>query len=316
MQTIEFQHTNLDEFLKQLSKLFKVKIVDKTIELPKSVGSGFYTALQLTGGIQVIINDSTYLDDFVIKRKKIDKDFFVLRFDELLENSIKEVSKSAVMLSNCRFDGIFMCPKNIRHLGVTFMFNRVWVDEFLGNDADAMNIKKFLMLKTSTFTYEALDIQYKQLISEIFTPPVDKRFAQLTIQNRLLLLLERFFTRVCFKMRDLNYEVKVSELDLERLKAVEEILLKDFSATPPGINQLAKMAAMSPSKLKSTFKEVYGTPIYQYYQKHRMNKAKAMLLSKKYNVREVGMEVGYTNLSNFAKAFKKSFDQLPSDFLN
>jgi hypothetical protein len=27
-----------------------------------------------------------------------------------------------------------------------------------------------------------------------------------------------------------------------------------------------------------------------------------MLLSKKYNVREVGMEVGYSNLSNFAKA--------------
>nr|WP_255551783.1 helix-turn-helix transcriptional regulator [Aridibaculum aurantiacum] len=75
------------------------------------------------------------------------------------------------------------------------------------------------------------------------------------------------------------------------------------------------MAAMSPSKLKNSFKEIYGMPVYQYYQKHRMNKAKAMLLSRKYSVKEVGMELGYSNLSNFAKAFKKSFDQLPSDIL-
>jgi AraC-like DNA-binding protein len=78
---------------------------------------------------------------------------------------------------------------------------------------------------------------------------------------------------------------------------------------------LARMAAMSPSKLKTSFRDVYGLPIYQYFQKHRMNKAKAMLLSQKYNVREVGIDVGFSNLSNFAKAFKKSFDQLPSDIL-
>jgi AraC-like DNA-binding protein len=76
------------------------------------------------------------------------------------------------------------------------------------------------------------------------------------------------------------------------------------------------MAVMSPSKLKNSFKEIYGLPVYQYYQKHRMNKAKAMLLSRKYSVREVGIEVGYSNLSNFAKAFRKSFDQLPSDLLS
>nr|MBP9215318.1 helix-turn-helix transcriptional regulator [Chitinophagaceae bacterium] len=91
--------------------------------------------------------------------------------------------------------------------------------------------------------------------------------------------------------------------------------LKDFSVVPPGIPKLARMAAMSPSKLKTSFRDVYGLPIYQYFQKHRMNKAKAMLLSQKYNVREVGIDVGFSNLSNFAKAFKKSFDQLPSDIL-
>ena len=97
---------------------------------------------------------------------------------------------------------------------------------------------------------------------------------------------------------------------------IEKELLKDFTSEPPGIVKLARMAAMSPSKLKSSFKEIYGLPVYQFFQKHRMNKAKSMLLSKKYNVRQVGVEVGYSNLSNFAKAFRKSFDQLPSDLLD
>jgi AraC-like DNA-binding protein len=117
-------------------------------------------------------------------------------------------------------------------------------------------------------------------------------------------------------MNDQHFDMKVSNDDIMRLQKVEQELLKDFSNAPPGISKLAKMAAMSPSKLKNTFKEIYGLPIYQYFQKHRMNKAKAMLLSNKYNVKEVGMEVGYSNLSNFAKAFKKSFDQLPSDIIS
>ena len=114
----------------------------------------------------------------------------------------------------------------------------------------------------------------------------------------------------------MHFNVKLSNEVISRLDNVERELIKDFSSMPKSIAELAKMAAMSPSKLKNSFKEIYGLPLYQYFQKKRMHKAKSMLVSRKYSVREVGMEVGYSNLSNFAKAFKKSFDQLPSDLLN
>jgi AraC-like DNA-binding protein len=153
-------------------------------------------------------------------------------------------------------------------------------------------------------------------LGEIVTNEVDAAFETLVIQNRVMLLLERFFTRIYNKMSDMHFDVKLSNEDINRLKAIEKELVKDFSVEPPGIAKLARMAAMSPSKLKNSFKEVYGLPVYQYYQKHRMNKAKAMLLSRKYTVKEVGMDLGYSNLSNFAKAFKKSFDQLPSHLLD
>jgi YesN/AraC family two-component response regulator len=47
-----------------------------------------------------------------------------------------------------------------------------------------------------------------------------------------------------------------------------------------------------------------------------MQKAKAMLLSKKYSVNQVGSEVGYSNLVNFNKAFEKTFQQLPNELIS
>jgi AraC-like DNA-binding protein len=93
---------------------------------------------------------------------------------------------------------------------------------------------------------------------------------------------------------------------------VESILVKDFSKTPPTIVDLAAYTSMSVSKLKSAFKRVYGTGIYEYYQKSRMKKARTLLATEGYTIKEVGLKMGYTNLSNFSLAFKKEFGLLPS----
>ena len=44
-----------------------------------------------------------------------------------------------------------------------------------------------------------------------------------------------------------------------------------------------------------------------------MNKAKAMLLSKKYSVKEAAYELGFSSVSNFNKSFYKIFDELPAE---
>ncbi len=43
-----------------------------------------------------------------------------------------------------------------------------------------------------------------------------------------------------------------------------------------------------------------------------MKKARLMLLSGDYSIKDVGYKLGYSNLSNFTLAFKKEFNQLPS----
>jgi len=284
--------------------------------------------VELPNGLQGIISDYTVHQKILFKRTRINKDYFTLRFDEVFipetqsDEGDQEIPsdanpiRSAVYLGSARYDWLFLSPRGTVVKGINIFFSKEWLEKFLIVESVGDLIKKYLSLKMSTFNYEPMDMEYKRLLAEIILPGVEPSFNTLVIQNRIMLLLERFFTRIYYKMSNLHFDVKLTNDDIGCIKQIAKDLVSDFLTDPPSINQLAKTAAMSPSKLKNCFKEIYGIAIYQYYQKHRMNKAKAMLLSRKYTVKDVGIEVGYSNLSNFAKAFKKSFDQLPSDLLD
>jgi AraC-like DNA-binding protein len=109
-------------------------------------------------------------------------------------------------------------------------------------------------------------------------------------------------------------KIRMNREEIEQMLKIEELLLADM-AKAPTINQLAREAAMSPSKLKKQFKDVFGQPIYEYYQKKRMQKARELLQEGNRSVKSVGIEMGFANLSNFSLAFRKEFGELPSDVI-
>lgn len=327
MLKIDFNHIDYHEMLSHYASQFKTKVKNHTLTLPKEIGEGYMKIIDLPNGLQGILSDYIVHTDLILNRTKNSHDYFTLRFDEVFIPEAFEITetnyvpvgvspvRSAVYLGSTKYDWMFYSTQGTRVKGINILFSKQWLQQFVEVESVGDIIKKYLSLKMSAFNYEPMDVEYKRILGEILNANTNSAFDKLVVQNRIMLLLERFFTRIYYKMSDTHFDVKMSNDDINSLKMVEKELLKDFTSEPPGITKLARMAAMSPSKLKSSFKEIYGLPIYQYFQKHRMNKAKSMLLSKKYNVRQVGVEVGYSNLSNFAKAFRKSFDQLPSDLL-
>jgi AraC-like DNA-binding protein len=105
----------------------------------------------------------------------------------------------------------------------------------------------------------------------------------------------------------------MNDITLKRMMQVESILTSDLAVPPPTIPDFARIAMMSETKLKNVFKAVYGLSIYEYYQKNRMLRARQLLRSKKYSVKEIGAALGFKNLSNFTIAYKKEFNVLPSE---
>ncbi|MDE0535476.1 helix-turn-helix domain-containing protein [Tenacibaculum sp. L6] len=79
------------------------------------------------------------------------------------------------------------------------------------------------------------------------------------------------------------------------------------------LNDLSGIAGMSLSKFKRLFKQVLGTTPYKYHLKNKMEKAMETLQQGNYSVSETGFLMGYSNLSQFSKAFKNHFGILPSE---
>ncbi len=254
--------------------------------------------------------DYTPKEDVLFQRKNPVNVCFFLRIDGI---GYTDASKSSVFFGNVKHETFYMATANKRNTIIRILLTEEWMDKYFANENTSDFFKKSIFHTEASYHYEFLDSEYKRLVSEMMQLQADASFANFIIQNRVMLILERFFSRVYRKFSETNLYVKASAEQLERLKVIENMLVKDVSFIPPTIAQLSKISALSTTKLKSLFKEVYGLPVYRYFQKHRMQKAKAMLLSKKYSVRETANELGYTNLKDFTKAFEKNFDQLPEE---
>lgn len=314
MINIEYSHTNLNNVFKYLTKVLRLKVKDHTGLLPATMGEGSIKLMLLKNGLQVLLFDCSMNEDVVYHRKKVNQNFYVMRIDEA--SAENHIAKSSLFFSNTNTEWYYMMPANIRMRTMHVLFSKEWLLELLMNEPKGEVLMSNVLLSGSFYHYEILDSEYKRLLKEVTHRIKDSAFEQFIIYNCAMQMLERFFTRFYKKITVEHKTIKASADELQRLKTVESEILKDFSFTPPNISQLSRMAAMSPSKLKLIFKEVFGMPVYQYYQKHRMQKGKAMLITQKYSIKQVALQLGYTHVKDFNKAFQKHFDQFPEELIN
>lgn len=98
---------------------------------------------------------------------------------------------------------------------------------------------------------------------------------------------------------------------LERAKEyMEEHFDQDLS-----VEQLAKLAELSPKYFVEVFKKTYGYSAMDYLSHVRMKKAKQLMLGTNSLLREIAHTVGYKDEFYFSRKFKKTFGIPPSQYL-
>lgn len=105
-----------------------------------------------------------------------------------------------------------------------------------------------------------------------------------------------------------------NELDVDRINMARQLIDTNLSS-PPTIAELAKQIGLNEFKLKMGFKQLYNNTIFGYSFDARMEKARIMLQSNKYQVKEIAYTIGYNNPSHFIAAFKKKFGVTPNRYL-
>lgn len=327
MIQFEFAEHSYRNIYPQLAQMLKMPFRNNRIELPSHLGKGYYELVDLGNGLEASINHYVLHKEVMSCRKKHTPPYFMLHFDELIVPEkiafkidgrlieMKGRKLATAMLTSSLFDMCYVLPATTQKRSVYVMLTREWLEENLEGINFDNFLKDYLSLRGNMLNEEPFNLAYRNYFEQLFSEEMHYPLREMHLANCIMMLVEIFFNRLMDrleKVKDSSIQ-KIRRSDLVKLMEVEHMLTADFSQAPPTIQELSKMVNLSPSKLKSAFKTVFGTGIYDYYQQNRMQKARALLLTGEYSVKEVGLKLGYSNLSNFSLAFKKQFGVLPSE---
>lgn len=79
------------------------------------------------------------------------------------------------------------------------------------------------------------------------------------------------------------------------------------------VKALSKIIGMNEFKLKRAFKQFYGTTVFNYLKRMRMQRALDLLQNTDHKVLYIAYEVGYQNPGHFARAFRDVYGINPGE---
>jgi AraC-like DNA-binding protein len=275
--------------------------------------------IQLPNGLQTLMMKINFYQDVIIKSGNTSPGDYVLNFDELEVSGVNRYShenslNSFVRLTGASFKHWETVKKNSVVQYVKILFSKEWLSNYIGLREKMSEFEKYIPVKSESADKEKLNEEYRKIINELWLVNNNDPLQNIYNNNRILILVEQYFTKMHAEMLSPKGKYKLTKEDVEILKKVE-VKLNTFTATPPSVDYFSKKYSINKGRLTQAFKQVYGISIYCYYQKQRMQKAHEIISTQNFSVKEVGEKVGYTNLSNFILAFKKHFNLDPKSLL-
>jgi AraC-type DNA-binding domain-containing proteins len=201
---------------------------------------------------------------------------------------------------------------NDRHRFVTLEFSQKHLQKQLQNcegDLDPqMRAAIFPGKETSVVSKPRLmAAQERDVVAGLTQPPVPKAAQALWYQSKALELMSHFL----FTPKDPEFFcMRQKRVARDRVERAKELLTKDL-ANPPTLEMLGQEVGCSPFYLSRIFSREVGLTIPQFLRNKRMDRAAELLRSGRYNVTEAAMEVGYSSLSHFSKAFCETIGCCP-----
>lgn len=328
MLRIDYNQTDYTKVLQTFADVMNARVKDDTLVIPQEIGNGYFKTITLSNGLQCLVSDYTLNTDLYLQRNSSNNEFYILRFDEVSISDTLMVKidddyiwetkqdRASVLLNSSLSDFATSASEGTVVRSINILLTREWLTQYLNIESLDDILKKYLPLKTRSYNFAPFDIEYRMWFNEVMGY-TDSAMKNSIIENRIMLMMEKFLNSLYQHFHQLSETdiIKIPNDEVKRLMEVESYLVKDFSIPPPPLTFLSRVAAMSTTTLKNKFKKLYGINVYEYFQKSRMQKAKALLLSRKYSIKEIGSQLGYSNLSNFATAFKKEFNRLPSQLV-
>ncbi|WHY78348.1 AraC family transcriptional regulator [Neobacillus sp. WH10] len=90
--------------------------------------------------------------------------------------------------------------------------------------------------------------------------------------------------------------------------------IRSFYNKPIKLNDIARIACLSPNHLLRTYSQIFGKTPHQHISEYRILKAKDLLRNLDFTITDITFELGFTNPVSFSKMFKQHVGVSPIQF--
>ena len=173
------------------------------------------------------------------------------------------------------------------------------------------------MVKVNDFLLDAakgvsinpsLTLQLKPLILELIEAKGTKRLIYfLELLNKMALSPEKEF------LSSIPYSLKMKGTD-NTLNKVFNYISTNFDQ-PISLEEVSKIAHLNKYAFCRYFKKITHKSFVVYLNEFRISMACKFLIKESYSISQVGFLVGYNNISNFYRQFKKIMKMTPSRYV-
>lgn len=115
---------------------------------------------------------------------------------------------------------------------------------------------------------------------------------------------------------ELGKQIADSPAKIEFIEGLNKVIVLHMSDTQFGVDVLASELNMSVDQFSRKLRAFINDTPYNIIFKARMKHAIGLMKDGRRNITEIAYEVGYKEVSNFSRAFKKHFSLTPKEYIN
>lgn len=150
--------------------------------------------------------------------------------------------------------------------------------------------------------------------NDYITKPFNFEVLHARIKNLLELqrTMQSTYTR---QIKVTTPEIEITSTDEKLLQEIVSYLEKNLTNPQLSVEGLSKQVGMSRSTLYSKLLQLTGESPVEYIRSFRLEKAAALMEKSNMTIAEIAYQVGFTTPNYFARAFKKKYNMLPSEYI-
>ena len=324
MVMYSFQLENFEKWLADFAAKLNTTVKDHLLTVPAHMGKGTILAQNINDQFSYAVMNFTLDSDLELFREKGETKGFSLSFNQVEMQKELQIGYRQHILTDKRpfRNDIFLTDTRdnaFLRMSAGTTVKRLLI--FCSHETAEQYLPKELFAKLASFARENsisdnpmfISLPHRTMLKEIFEIKDNDALNQVKRLSGIIHLVEKFLYSF-LRQEQAALPRTVKKNDLESMQHIEQILSSRLEGFP-SLEFLAHEVFMSTSKLKNLFKQVYGHTLYDYYNKSRLQRAKELLVTGQCSIKQAGSEIGFSNLSHFAKAFRKEFGILPRDLV-